>query len=242
MQTFIGHLSLNRKGQTLIPRRSRKRGLPLVLKRRSPWRRAGWTLLETLVAMGVAGIFSLALYGFYRFNLHILSAETVRLSVRESSRLAIDFLVRELRMAGARPVRGGECEGFERLLRAEEQALALQYDFRGDHFGSSADGCPDDPSERVIYTYDAQARLLRRATGKGSAQPFISNIPADGFLLFYFDRDGTRLLPPLDPAERAAVFLIDLVIRTAQPHPDPRVREPITADLRSAVFLANPPS
>ncbi len=219
-----------------------KRGLPFVLQRRSPRRQAGWTLLETLVALGVASLFLLALYGFYRFNLQTLSAETARLSVRESSRLAIDFLVRELRMAGARPVRDGACAGFERLLVAEAQAISLQYDFRGDRIDSPADGCPDDPSERVRYTYDAQAQMLRRATGRGSAQPFIGNIPVDGFRLSYFDRDGTQLLPPLDPAERAAVFLIDLVVRTAQPHPDPQVGEPITARLGSAIFLSNPPN
>ncbi len=225
-----------------IPGGSRKSGLSLVLQRRSPRRQAGWTLLETLVAMGVAGLFLLALYGFYRFNLQTLSAETARLSVRESSRLALDFLVRELRMAGARPVRDGSCDGFERLLVAEAQTVVFQYDFRGGRLDSPADGCPDDPSERVRYTYDAPAQMLRRATGKGSAQPFIGHIPADGFLLSYFDRDGTPLLPPLDPAERAAVFLIDLVIRTAQPHPDPQVGEPITASLSSAIFLSNPPN
>lgn len=225
-----------------ILRRYQKSGLSLVLQRRSPWRQAGWTLLETLVAMGIASLFLLALYGFYRFNLQTLSAETARLSVRESSRLALDFLVRELRMAGARPVQSGACDGFERLLVAEAQAISLQYDFRGDRIDSPADGCPDDPSERVRYTYDAQAQMLRRATGNGSAQPFIGNIPADGFLLSYFDRDGTQLLPPLDPAERAAVFLIDLVIRTAQPHPDPQVGASITARLGSAIFLSNPPN
>ena len=202
----------------------------------------GWTLIETIVAMGVAGIFLLALYGFYRFNLHVLGAETVRLHVRESSRLALDFLVRELRLAGARPVRGSECEGFERLLMAEEQAIALQYDFRGDRLGAPPDGCPDDPSERVTYTYDAQTRILRRATGRGSAQPFIGNIPPDGFRLSYFDQDGTALLPPLNTDERAAVFLIDLVIQTAQSHPNPQVREPISTQLGSAIFLSNPPS
>lgn len=222
------------------PHRSRKSGQPFVLPHCSPRRQAGWTLLETLVAMSIASLFLLALYGFYRFNLQTLSAETARLNVRESSRLAVDFLVRELRMAGARPVRGGACDGFERLLMAEAQAIAFQYDFRGDRINLPADGCPDDPSERVRYVYDARAQMLRRATGKGSAQPFIGNIPADGFLLSYFDRDGTRLLPPLDPTERAAVFLIDLVIRTARPHPDPQVGQPITASLGSAIFLANP--
>ena len=233
MQTRRSHSTL---------RRYQKSGLSFVLQHRSPWRQAGWTLLETLVAMGVASLFLLALYGFYRFNLQTLSAETARLSVRQGGRLAIDFLVRELRMAGARPVRDGTCDGFERLLVAEAQAISLQYDFRGDRINSPADGCPDDPSERVRYTYDAPDQMLRRATGRGSAQPFIGNIPADGFLLSYFDRDGTQLLPPLNPAERAAVFLIDLVVRTAQPHPDPQVVEPITARLGSAIFLANPPN
>lgn len=35
------------------------------------------------------------------------------------------------------------------------QAIAMQYDFRGNSFGTPADGCSDDPNERVRYTYDA---------------------------------------------------------------------------------------
>lgn len=210
--------------------------------RQSCWSGAGGTLLEIIVSMGIVGVFFLALYGFFRFNVQVLQAETVRLSVRESSRLAIDFLVRELRMAGARPVRGGACEGFERLVVADEQTVSMQYDFRGDRFGSAPDGCPDDPSERVLYTYDADAQMLRRATGRGRPQPFIGDMPPDGFLLSYFDRDGTELLPPLDGDARAAVFLIDIVIRTARQHPDPGVTQPIAAELGSAVFLSNPPS
>ena len=225
-----------------LPGGARKSGLARRLQRSSSRRQAGWTLLEALVAMSIASLFLLALYGFYRFNIQTLSAETARLSVRESSRLAVDFLVRELRMAGARPVRDGACDGFERLLVAEAQAIAFQYDFRGDRINWPADGCPDDPSERVRYSYDAQAQMLRRATGKGSAQPFIGNIPADGFRLSYFDRAGAQLLPPLDADERAAVFLIELTVRTAQPHPDPQGGKPIAASLSSAIFLPNPPN
>ncbi len=84
--------------------------------------------------------------------------------------------------------------------------------------------------------------MLRRATGRGSPQPFIGDTPPDGFLLSYFDRDGTELLPPLDGDARAAVFLIDIVIRTARQHPDRGVTQPIAAELGSAVFLSNPPS
>ena len=115
-------------------------------------------------------------------------------------------------MAGARPVRDGACEGFEQLVVTDEQTVRMQYDFRGDRFGSTPDGFPDDLSERGLYTYEAVAQMLRRATGRGRPQPFIGEMPPDGFLLSYFDRDGTELLPPLDGDAREAVFLIDIVI------------------------------
>ena len=202
----------------------------------------GWTLMELLIGVAVTGVFSLALFGFYRFSLHALSAETAKLEVRENSRLALDFVVRELRMAGARPVNGAGCDGFARLLRAEANAIAFQYDFRGRRRSDPADGCPDDPSERVAYTYDDGNRMLRRATGNGSAQPFIPDVAPDGFRLTYFDRNGTQLAPPLDAAERAAVWLIDVRVQTSRSHPDPEIAEPVTSELWSAVFLPNPPA
>ena len=141
-------------------------------------------------------------------------------------------------MAGARPVRDGACEGFERLVVADEQTVSMQYDFRGDRFGSAS----DDPSERVLYTYDAAAQMLRRTTGRGRPQPFIGDMPPDGFLLSYFDRDRIEFLPPLDGDAREAVFLIDIVVRTARRHQDAGVIQPIAAELGSAVFLSNPPN
>ncbi len=205
-------------------------------RRQFCWTGAGWTLLEIIVSMDIVGVFFLVLYGFYRFNLQVLQAETVRMSVRESSRLAIDFLVRELRMAGARPVRGGACDGFEPLVVADEQTVSMQYDFRGDRFGSIPDGCPGDPSERVRYAYDADVQMLRRASGRGKHQPFIGDTPSDGFPLSCFDRYGTELLPPVDGGAREAVFLIDIVIRTARQHPDPGVTQPIAAELGSPLL------
>lgn len=200
----------------------------------------GLTLIEVVVALSIAGIFALALYGFYSFHVRVLKAEETRLSVQEGARLAIDFLVRELRFAGARPVRGGPCAGFAHLTRAEEQAITLQYDFRGDATGTPPDGCPDDPLEIISYTYDANARLLRRATGRGAPQPFVGDVPAGGFLLRYFDRDGNELVPPLAEGERAAVRTIMVSVQTSRPHPNPRIAQPMTASFRSTVFLPNP--
>jgi hypothetical protein len=164
----------------------------------------------------------------------------VRLNVQESSRLAIDFLMRELRFAGARPVRGGPCDGFERLEVTEEQQVTLQYDFRGNRAGTPPDGCPDDPSEVITYAYDSEAQVLTRATGRGAPQPLISSVPPDGFFLHYFDSDGNELFPGLDETERARVATIAVTIRVSEPHPDSREPSPLTSELSSMVFLLNP--
>jgi hypothetical protein len=190
--------------------------------------------------MGVAGIFSGVLYVFYQFHVQVLRVQEVKLGLREGSRLALDFLVREIPLAGARPVRGSSCEGFERLTEATPQHIVLQYDYRGSSVGSPPDGCPDDPNERIVYTYESNTSLLKRGTGSGSPQPFISDVPPDGFLLRYFDRDGNELSSPLTGTQREAVTSVVATIRTSKPHPNPTVTDPLTSELSSTIFLPNP--
>jgi hypothetical protein len=202
----------------------------------------GVTVVEILVTLGITSVFCTALYGFYWLHLKVLKAEEVRLSLRDSSRLAVDFMVRELHMAGARPVSGGPCEGFERLTEAEDQRITMQYDFRGNTSSAPPDSCPDDPSERITYLYDTGAQLLKRATSGGAPQPFISDVPPDGFLLSYFDRNGGELPPPLgSPEERAEVHSVKIVVMTRKTHPDPTQPEPLESEFSSTVFLMNPP-
>lgn len=201
---------------------------------------AGLTVLELVVAMGVAGLFYGVLYSFYAVHARALKVQEVKLDLQESSRLAIDFLVRELHFAGARPVQGGTCAGFERLVEAQSQRITLQYDYRGNSTGSAPDGCPDDPNERVSYLYEPDTQLLKRASGGGAPQPFIGDVPPDGFLLRYFDRAGNDLGSSLNPDQRAAVRSIVVTVRTSKPHPDPHVTQPLTSDHTSTVFLPNP--
>ena len=202
----------------------------------------GVTIVEILVTLGITGVFCTALCGFYWLHVRVLKTEEIRLSLRESSRLAVDFIVRELHFAGARPRRGGPCEGFERLTEAEEQRITMQYDFRGDTSSAPPDSCPDDPSERITYAYDSGGRVLRRATSGGTLQPFINDIPPDGFALSYFDRDGNELSAPLTtPEERAAVQSIQVVVVTQKVAPGPIPAEPIESAFSSTVFLVNPP-
>jgi hypothetical protein len=127
----------------------------------------GLSALELIVVLGVAGVFSVVLYSFYHFQTYILKGQDLAVGLREGSRLALDFLVREIPLAGARPVRGSPCEGFERLTEAADQRLAFQYDYRASSAGSSPDGCPDDPNEHIVYTYDSNSQVLKRGSGSG---------------------------------------------------------------------------
>ena len=199
-------------------------------------------MVEVLVTMGIMGIFCTALYGFYWLHLKVLKAEEIRLGLRESSRLTVDFIVRELHLAGARPVRGGPCAGFERLTAAESQRITMQYDFRGNSSSAPPDSCPDDPSERITYLYDEDEQVLRRATSGGAPQPFINDIPPAGFSLQYFDRDGNELSPPLaTPEERAEVRSVRITVMTRKAHPDPMHTAPLESEFSSFVFFINPP-
>src|SRR4030095_8136844 len=72
----------------------------------------GLTVLELVVAMGVAGLFYGVLYNFYQLHARALKVQEIRLDLQESSRLAIDFLVRELHFAGARPAQRHGGTGF----------------------------------------------------------------------------------------------------------------------------------
>jgi hypothetical protein len=200
----------------------------------------GLTVLELVVAMGVAGLFYGVLYNFYQLHARTLKVQEIKLDLQESSRLAIDFLVRELHFAGARPVQATGCPGFERLTNAERQRIALQYDYRGNSNGSPPDGCPDDPNERITYVYEPDTQLIKRSSGGGAPQPFIGDVPTDGFLLRYFDHTGTDLGSPLNAEQRAAVRSIVVTVRTSKRHPDPRAPAPLTSEHTSTIFLPNP--
>jgi hypothetical protein len=197
-------------------------------------------VLELVVALGVAGLFYTVLYSFYSLHAHALKVQEVKIDLQESSRLAIDFLVRELHFAGARPVQEDTCAGFERLTTAESQRITLQYDYRGNSNGSAPDGCPDDPNEKITYVYDPEAFVLKRASGGGAPQPFISDVPSGGFLLQYRDRDGNDLGSPLNATQRATVHSVVVTIRTSKPHPDQQVTEPLISEHTSTVYLPNP--
>ena len=60
----------------------------------------GFTLIELLVTMVIVGLMMTAVYAVYVANVRAVSVEADRVEIQQDQRIAIDFLVRELRMAG----------------------------------------------------------------------------------------------------------------------------------------------
>ena len=60
----------------------------------------GFTLIELLVTLAIVGIMMTAVYAVYISNVRAVKIEENRVEIQQDQRIAIDFLARELRVAG----------------------------------------------------------------------------------------------------------------------------------------------
>jgi hypothetical protein len=193
--------------------------------RKSPG--AGYTLIEVIVSALVLMVLLSAFYAFYRSQVFGLLRQHVEVNTKEGAEIGLDFMLREIRMAGARPLpepyqtptfcaarpainptpTGGcpafnKAAGFPWITVAGRDLITFQYDYRGDTIASPPvpDGCPDDANEVVSYSYDGANQRILRAIDGGTTVTVIENVPANSFLLRYFTRTGTELTPGASPA------------------------------------------
>ena len=64
----------------------------------------GLTLIEVLVSIAVLSVLLAAFYTFYRNEAFALLRQQVEVNTKESAEIGLDFMAREIRMAGARPI------------------------------------------------------------------------------------------------------------------------------------------
>lgn len=60
----------------------------------------GFSLIELLVTLAIVGLLMAAVYGVQIANMRAIKVEEERVEVQQDQRIAIDYLARELRMAG----------------------------------------------------------------------------------------------------------------------------------------------
>jgi type II secretory pathway component PulJ len=200
---------------------------PRLLRRRCLDR--GASLLELIVGMAFAGIFTVMLHQFSRSMVYGVGVLEAASEAEEAVRVALHVITADLRNAGFSPA-GGLGNG---IRNAREDGVDVVADHNGD-------GDSDDPNERVGYATDDATRTLRRSMGLAPPQPFLPNLVEHGVTFRYYDAAGNALLiDPPDAPERADIRRIEVTVHTELPHPDPTSPKPIRIVQSGAIALRN---
>ena len=230
---------------------------------RSVRRAAGFSLIELTVSTTVLGLLLASFGVFYRSQVIALSNQERYLNAKQSAQIGLDFMMRELRTAGSRPMyesfagcsvapsASNVCfgflgsKGFPSLVSANATGFRLLADYRGDAVGDAPDGCPDDPEEDVTYAYDAGTGRLLRTSGAGAPSTVLNGIAPGGFAIQYYGY-GTGTPPPYVPFTGALTAnqiarLTHVVIRVTTVAPSRIPSAPaIVSTQTSTVDIRNP--
>ena len=199
-------------------------------------REAGFTIAELLVALLISAFVSLAGWFFYRHELHELTRQSANLDALDKVRAAMGFLSREIRAAGYDPKLTALTTATLKGIR-EASSTVIHVEWDRDRSGAIQTTAVDPSAESVRYSYDsANQRILR--TVNGVATTFVSNVPAGGFSLRYYNISGTEIVPSGSPlviaaASRDSIASVIVQIRVQTAGVTPVV--PFTMASRAAV-------
>ncbi len=141
--------------------------------RKTDWRSAGgFSIIELLVAMAVLSIIVAGAVNVFTTFSRLATSQDVAAGVQQSVRIAIDFMVGDIQMAGLDPV--------NTTSAGIEVATATNIRVTSDR---NLDGGIDDfDYERITYVYDSANnqldRILYEGTGSQNNQSVIGNVTA----------------------------------------------------------------
>jgi type IV pilus assembly protein PilW len=165
-------------------------------------RSAGFTLIEVLMCIAIFSILFGTIYQtFDTFN-RSYTSENVKAGVQQKSRLGIDLMVRDIRLAGLDPL-GTSAAGFN---AANTNSTSIQFSADLNY-----DGDLDDPFEDIIYAVNGN--LLQQTSDLGSGPltaTLLDNVTALSFT--YLDQ-ADNLLPEPVAVDQIRTVLISLTLQ-----------------------------
>ena len=160
--------------------------------------RAGYTVIEILVATASA-LATLAVLGTTtRLQGRLIGRESKALDLREISRRVVEQVAREIRGAGFDPLAQGPFDGpADGISVAAADAIELRSDLQGAASGDPSDGAIDLNSDELISFYRSASRQAVYQSVGQQILPLMSGIvvPQQGFHLRYFDACDQEILP-----------------------------------------------
>lgn len=163
----------------------------------------GFTLIELMIAMAVAGIVMAGIYAAYEMQVRSQITNQALVDMQQEMRAAMLIMERDLRMAGYDPTQNAGAE----ITEIRANSVAVTMDVAGgntDGIDNDNDGIVDEADEadfpdgdlddgneviRYVHAIDADGTpYLGRSMGGGTLSPVAYNIDALNFV--YLDQDG----------------------------------------------------
>ena len=156
-----------------------------------------FTIIEVLMAMVIVGVVIGAIYAVFVSSNRSYHTQDSVVEAQQRVRVGIDFMVRDIRMAGFDPL-GLANDPVDGDGAGIKEATASKIRFTSDIDMNEAIDNPNS-QERVTFEYDAANGRLRRClyegTGSRTWQTLIYNVSALQFT--YLDADGNTITSPV---------------------------------------------
>lgn len=177
----------------------------------------GFTLVEILVTLAIVSIIMTVIYVVYSSSLQSYTTQDVAAGVQQSLRVGIEYMARDIRMAGFAPVKGA--------VFGIEEASASKIRFTQDTIDTTLvppnyNGViNDDASERITYRFDAGnrqlIRILDEARDTESELVVLDNVTALSFR--YFDETDNDLGLPVPALNLGDIRGMDITLTLREP-------------------------
>ena len=198
----------------------------------------GFTLMDLLVGMGVALVVAAGAISFVRAQSLAIGTQMAQTDMNDEARGVVEFMAREIRMAGYNPRCILTPPPVVALVAAAPQQLRIQYDLNENGVldaGAAA-------SEDVTYQYDPVLLKLQRVVG-GTVTDFATDVPSAGFALKYYQSNGVEIAGSgaggaLTVDQRAAVNLVSIKFEPLK-SADTRVSTNVRSGLWTNVLMRN---
>lgn len=143
--------------------------------------KGGFTLVELLVSIVIAGVISGAVYGTYQSQQRSYTVQEQVAVMQQNLRNALYHLEHDIRMTGFDPLTGSGAG----ILDAQADTIQIGMDINNDADTGQPDGDIGDPNENVTYALNTVSGVQRLERNNQPVADFI-----DALDFVYLDGDG----------------------------------------------------